>query len=139
MLACDGKVVRDSNFKEQSFSHVVPVSEVIPLIATYAVEGEQFNVVTVDPIISRKLMDIWQEFSDPLIPIGRLHRGPGASDHNAPWSWHMNPLDLTENATEVCDGKPSDIENNLDYWIGTVKAFCPWAATLKDLRIWAES
>jgi hypothetical protein len=29
---------------------------------------------------------------------------------------------------ELCDGRPSMVEADLPYWLGTVKRFCPWGA-----------
>ena len=27
---------------------------------------------------------------------------------------------------ELCDGRPSFVEDDLDYWLDTVKQYCPW-------------
>ena len=53
---------------------------------------------------------------------------PGDGGFNAPYSWHLDPdsvsfVDLT---IEVCDGKPSFIEDDLDYWLNTLGTYCPW-------------
>ena len=138
-LVCNGGAVRDQDGMEQTFKRVVRVSEVVPLIATWKVAGEAFHTVTVDPEVARAVMDTWLGYGDPKFPIGRLHRGSGVAEHNKPWNWNMNPLALTEVAAEVCDGRPSDVEKDLDYWIGTVKSFCPWSARLSDLRIWSDA
>ena len=57
---------------------------------------------------------------------GALVRGAGGV--NAPWSWHLDPetVQVADVTIEVCDGRPSDIEKDLDYWFGTVKRYCPW-------------
>ena len=59
---------------------------------------------------------------------GTLARGAGGV--NQPWSWHLDPetahvADLT---AEVCDGRPSFVEDDLDYWLESVKQYCPWGA-----------
>ena len=38
---------------------------------------------------------------------------------------------LAEISMEVCDGLPSDVEKDLDYWVDTVKRFCPWNSFVK--------
>jgi hypothetical protein len=35
---------------------------------------------------------------------------------------------------ELCDGRPSDLDAELDYWAGTVKRYCPWGARPIRLR-----
>ena len=61
-----------------------------------------------------------------LFPIGNIAAGNGG--HNAPWRWHYvpNEWELTEVSIELCDGNPTLIEEDLDYWLTTVKTFCPW-------------
>ena len=61
-----------------------------------------------------------------LFPAGGL--GAGNGGHNLAWSWHLTDATLTEAAIELCDGRPSMVEADLGYWLGTVKAFCPWSA-----------
>ena len=52
----------------------------------------------------------------------------GSGDVNAPYPWHLDPdsIQFADFTIEVCDGLPSKIEDDLDYWINTVKAYCPW-------------
>jgi hypothetical protein len=59
---------------------------------------------------------------------GELVAGDGG--FNAPWSWHLRPSTITvpDVAIELCDGRPSFVENDLSYWISTVRQFCPWGA-----------
>lgn len=49
---------------------------------------------------------------------------------NEQWNWHILPDQwiLAELSIELCDGVPSDIENNLDYWIENVGSFCAWGS-----------
>ena len=60
--------------------------------------------------------------------IGALLRGDGGV--NAPYGWHLDPATVTpvDVAAEVCDGRPSDVQQNMTYWITTVRSFCPWSA-----------
>ncbi|MDX1641571.1 MAG: hypothetical protein R3220_07725 [Balneolaceae bacterium] len=63
---------------------------------------------------------------------GPIERGnPG---YNSDWSWHFveDQWDLAEISAEVCDGRPSFVEEDLDYWVDTVGRFCPWGARVED-------
>jgi hypothetical protein len=59
---------------------------------------------------------------------GQLAAGDGG--FNAPWSWHLVPSSVTapDLAIELCDGRPSFVQNDLTYWMQSVKQFCPWGA-----------
>jgi hypothetical protein len=65
------------------------------------------------------------------IPTGRIYRG---TRENAGHDWHLRDVRLAEVTIELCDGRPSDLEADLDYWIGTVKRYCPWGAMPVRLR-----
>jgi hypothetical protein len=65
------------------------------------------------------------------IPIGRIYRG---RRENAGHAWHLRDVRLAEVTIELCDGRPSDLDADLDYWIGTVKRYCPWGAVPVRLR-----
>jgi hypothetical protein len=56
----------------------------------------------------------------------------GDAGYNQPWSWHMVPTTVhaPDVAIEVCDGRPSMVEEDLEYWVETVERFCPWGATV---------
>lgn len=57
----------------------------------------------------------------------------GRETNNPIYSWHFvtDAWDLVELAIEVCDGRPSDVENDKQYWIETVGSFCPWSSFVK--------
>lgn len=61
-----------------------------------------------------------------LFANGRIASGNGG--HNLAWSWHFRDFELAEFAIELCDGTPSMVEADLDYWLNTVKSFCPWSS-----------
>lgn len=71
----------------------------------------------------------------PKIPIGRLRRGDGGFNRcgEYAWNWHMDPdsVHFAEMTIELCDGRPSFVEEALNYWVDTVKTYCPWAARLR--------
>ena len=60
---------------------------------------------------------------------GKLVRGDGG--FNQPWSWHLDPasVSMAEISIEVCDGRPSYVEESLDEWLATVgDTYCPWGS-----------
>lgn len=106
------------------------------VLATFQVQDEQFKVWTADPEAIEDLQALEAGRSRANIPNGRLRRGPGRGDHNAPWSWHLDPEDvaMAEVTVEVCDGLPSFVEEERDRWIEEVGRYCPWSAELVELR-----
>jgi PKD repeat protein len=51
--------------------------------------------------------------------------------YHTPWSWHVSDfLDFYDMAMEICDGGPSFVENDLDYWVDTVGQICFWRFTI---------
>lgn len=48
------------------------------------------------------------------------------------WTWHPDPRDVAfaDAAIELCDGLPSHIEADKDYWLNTVGSYCPWTAVV---------
>ena len=65
---------------------------------------------------------------------GRIVRGDGG--FNTGYSWHLDPatVEVVDLAIEVCDGRPSDLEEDLDYWADTVKNYCPWGAKVVSVQ-----
>lgn len=59
-------------------------------------------------------------------PAGPIAAGNGGFNLN--WGWHFTDVSLVEAAVEVCDGTPSMVQANLNYWLTTVRSFCPWTA-----------
>jgi len=55
---------------------------------------------------------------------------PGNGGVNTPWSWHLDPetVQVADLTMEVCDGRPSMVEDDLDYWLESVERYCPWGA-----------
>jgi hypothetical protein len=68
-------------------------------------------------------------------PAGPLLTGPGEADHNLPWSWHLDPdgTAMVEMAMEVCDGRPSTVEQFLADYL-KVGSYCPWSAALDSVE-----
>ncbi len=99
------------------------------IIATFDVVGEQFRVRIENPQTIEQVRALEQGQSTATIPNGKLLPG---SDGNEPWSWHLDPIDIdmAEITIELCDGTPSMVEADMEYWLNTVGRFCPWSAVL---------
>jgi hypothetical protein len=57
--------------------------------------------------------------------FGKLIDG---SDCDTQWTFHLDAKDMSwpDVTTEVCDGRPSDIEGNKPSWFNDIKRWCPW-------------
>ena len=90
--------------------------------------SEEFRYVTSSPeLIARAREQLrLPEGQRSLFAAGRIAAGHGG--HNQPWSWHFTDLALVELAIELCDGRPTLVEADLDYWLYTVRSFCPWGS-----------
>ena len=92
-----------------------------------AVEDEQFRVRIEDPTEiaqARALINT----NNTININGRILRGDGG--FNAGYSWHLRPssVELVDLTIELCDGMPSYVEENVAYYVDTVRAYCPWGA-----------
>jgi hypothetical protein len=100
-----------------------PASAIV--VVTLRVAGvEEYRIRLVDPddiAIAQKLL---AGEAAPSIPNGRVVRGD--PDVNAGYSWHIDPasVEFADLATEVCDGRPSDVEKR----VITSDRYCPWSA-----------
>ena len=94
---------------------------------TIQVVDEQFRVRIEDPdeiAQARALIGTNQTVN----LNGQILRGHGG--FNAGYSWHLKPstVELVDLTIELCDGMPSYVEQHVDYYVDTVKAYCPWGA-----------
>jgi hypothetical protein len=98
------------------------------------VSGESFHVSMVDEAVIAEAERRIQEEDGVAIVIGALARGDGG--FNQPWSWHMLPMtvQVADISIEVCDGRPSMVDADLDYWVDTVKQFCPAGGRLMERK-----
>ena len=104
------------------------------ILATFDVEGEEYKIFVKNPDTIAQILALEKGESQAKIPSGRVI-GKKVS-YNAPWSWHIDPYDIemAELTIEVCSGRPSDVEKDLDYWVNNVGRFCPWSAVLIDTQ-----
>ena len=106
------------------------------VLVTFNVESEQFKIWITKETTIQQVLDLRDGKSNANIPNGALRRNSGKDNYNAPWSWHVDPedIEMAESTIEVCDGLPSFIEVDIDYWVDTVSHFCPWSATLGSVE-----
>ncbi len=95
------------------------------------VVGERFSVRVTDAETTRLLVENY-EHKNSMHITGKLARGDGG--FNNPWPWHLEPdsVRMAEVSIELCDGRPSLIEEDLDYWIETVGSYCPWSSSIVE-------
>ncbi|MEZ4569714.1 MAG: GerMN domain-containing protein [Thermomicrobiales bacterium] len=106
------------------------------VLATFSVSGELFNLWSTNEDTIDQLMALDAGESNATIPNGPILRDSGTANHNAPWSWHLDPsmTEMAELTVEVCDGSPSFVEENVDYFVDQVGQYCPWNAELIHLE-----
>ena len=65
--------------------------------------------------------------------FGELRAGSGGINRDPvtgrAWSWHLDPdtVRLVDTTIEIYDGRPSDIEGDLPYWLGKIGRYAPWS------------
>jgi hypothetical protein len=76
----------------------------------------------------------YQESGKARVPM--FHKLMDGIDCDSQWTWYVDPehVEWVEQAVELCDGRPSDIENNKKYWFNTVKMYCPWGTTVRSVE-----
>jgi hypothetical protein len=94
---------------------------------TIDVVDQQFALRATDPETIQQLIDNYNGKNNFHV-TGTVVKGDGG--FNSPWSWHLDPssLRMAEVSIELCDGTPSFVEENLDYWLETVHTYCPWSS-----------
>jgi hypothetical protein len=104
------------------------------VLATFDVLGENYSIFITNKETIEQVLVLQRGESAATIPSGRLLRG--SVTYNEPWSWHIDSEDvhMAEITIELCDGLPSQVEANMDYWVNTVQRFCPWQAQLVGVR-----
>ena len=99
-----------------------PTSPSDTAVVTFSVASETFRV----QLVGDRQIDAAraaQAGGPARIPNGRIVPGAGV---NTDWSWHLEDVEFVEAATELCDGRPSDVERQGSQFGGG--RFCPWNA-----------
>lgn len=104
------------------------------ILATFRVIDEKYSIFVTNEDTIEQIFAVHRGESRATIPSGRVVRGP--VPYNQPWSWHIDPeeVGMAELTIELCDGKPSHLEADLDYWVDTVRFFCPWSARIERVE-----
>lgn len=99
------------------------------LFRVQACANQSFTVRITDPQTIARAQELIGKAQQPILS-GALARGDGG--FNAPYRWHMNSetVEFADFTIELCDGCPQMVEQDLDYWIGTVGRFCPWSSRI---------
>lgn len=106
------------------------------VVATFETAGESFRVFVTNATAIDRLIRIRNGADIGEIPNGRILRGPGVGNHNAPHAWHLDQddVEIVDLAIEICDGAPSYVDANVAEFVDTIGRYCPWGATLVDLQ-----
>ena len=91
-----------------------------------AVVDEEFRVRIDNSLLATQARRMMSGQDKQKIVTGKLLRGDGG--FNTGYHWHIDPaaVGFADLTIELCDGKPSEVEKNIDYWVDTVKQYCPW-------------
>jgi hypothetical protein len=94
------------------------------VITVRVADAEEYRIRLTDPDDIAAAQKLLVGQAAPRIPNGQVVRGE--PDVNVGYSWHIDPasVEFTDTATEVCDGRPSDVERSAI----TSDRYCPWSA-----------
>jgi hypothetical protein len=98
---------------------------------TIEVSGERFEV-EVETEAQIEQLEERLDTGEEGVVSGTLL--PGDGGYNGPWHWRLDPSSVhtADMAIELCDGRPSFVEADLDYWLDDVGQFCPWGAKVVE-------
>lgn len=120
-MACRRSAIVVAVFMAACSSPTAPNDRPVDFIVDAA--GERFVLRLSDPGEIR-LADDRRLGRNQRFPSGTLRRGDGG--FNSPWTWHLDPATtrMVEVAVEVCDGRPSYVEEHFP----DGSPYCPWSA-----------
>lgn len=92
-----------------------------------AVGQQQFRVRIDNALLANQARRMANGQDRQKIINGELARGDGG--FNTGYGWHMKPsaIEFADVTIEGCDGRPSDVQADITYWVDTVKRYCPWS------------
>ena len=104
------------------------------ILVTFQVIDETYSIFITKKDTIEQVFAVQRGESNATIPSGRIVRG--VVSYNQPWNWHIDSeeIGMAEFTIELCDGKPSQVEANLNYWVDTVGRFCPWSARIVKIE-----
>src|SRR5688500_14879922 len=83
-----------------------PTGPTTGVLVVIGVADEVFRVALTDPHAIEAARRA-QAGAAARIPNGQVRPGTGV---NVGWNWHLEEVEFAEFTTEVCDGRPSDVE-----------------------------
>lgn len=119
------------------------------VLATFDVSGETFSMWVPASSVAQALVDAWTGAAPPIPAVcADVQLGSGVGNHNAPWSWSVNPnISIllngicvgcafawnTPSAAEagITNGPPYDCD---DYHSGGTRATIMMQVTMIDLK-----
>ena len=104
------------------------------VLLTVESSGEIWHWWVTNPLTAQQFQEIWLG-TRPYFSIGGVLRaGPGAGNHNAPWSWHVDPFENGVDVVTVPESPhtPSECESQLAFWLATGVTFIPAQAKIVD-------
>jgi len=96
-----------------------------------------FIVATASPtLISQIQTELSLPVSQRKMVNGQLISGNAGYNKNAShqfkWHFKVDNWELADFSVEIYDGRPfTDVDNNISYWLDTVKRFAPWNSCVK--------
>jgi hypothetical protein len=81
------------------------------------------------------ILEAYRQLEMPVNDRSPIH-GPIERSHkwrNLKWSWNHidSQWSFGRLTAERCDGRPSNVEKNLDIWVRNISEFCPWDSYIK--------
>ena len=106
-----------------------PTSPSSQAVVTFTVANESFRVLltSADQIAAARAA---QAGGQTRIPNGKIVAG---AQVNTGWSWHLEDIEFADLTTEVCDGRPSDVEREGTRYGGG--RYCPWGARVTAIEM----
>ena len=106
-----------------------PTSPSSQAVVTFEVANESFRVLltSADQVAAARAA---QAGGSIRIPNGKIVTG---AQVNSGWSWHLEEIEFAELTTEVCDGRPSDVEREGTRYGGG--RYCPWGARVTAIEV----
>lgn len=106
------------------------------VVATFELNDQEFRVWVTNPQTIQQLLDLRDGKSEAKIPNGKILRGAGQANYNAPWTRHLDPneIEMADFTIEVCDAEPKYVQENVAEFVDVVGRYCPWSAALISLQ-----
>ena len=107
------------------------------VLVTIETLGERWRWWVTNPDSAQALYEVWTGARSLGWFGGPLRDGQGAGNHNAPWSWHVDPqrnaVDVSGLLLPEMSRTPSQCESRLSYWLSIGAHFIPADGTIVEL------